>query len=38
MDQLAFTSSCLVLVDEGSLLVRSSACPAVRCPLLDPVV
>ena len=37
-DQLALTSSCLVLVDEGILVVHSSACPAVQCPLLDPVV
>ena len=37
-DQLALTSSHLVLVDEGILVVRSSACPAVQRPLPDPVV
>ena len=37
-DQLALASSRLVLVDEGILVVRSSACPAVQRPLPDPVV
>ena len=37
-DQLALASSSLVLVDEGILVVRSSACPAVQRPLPDLVV